>query len=522
MKSMLVPVLLAAAALAGPGPAAVPDGTPIATITIHTGNVFDLSDAQTSSWPYRAANSLHVVSKERFIRSLLLFEEGDALDHALLAETERLLRATGFLNPVTVTARAAPGGAEVVVDTRDQWTTEISFNYGKVGNQVKYGLLLSEQNFLGWGKEIGFDFTDDPERTSYTLQYGDPLFLGTRWRLRAAVKDASDGSGSRLSLVYPFFSYDTDRAGGVEWEHETLTEYLWVDGKRAVEGDARHRRARVWGGLRVVTTDLTTDRLVVGLFAEEHSFAKWRRRDGGEYADPEDRELVGFDVGWQREVDNWQVVRGFRGWTNQEDVAIGPNWEATVGFSLAALGGDVTRLPFQGRLYRGWLEGRRYGWVEARLHGRVDESEVNDVLGHLEAGVARIGEVGWRARLAVDHSHRPDRDRQLTLGANTGLRGWNPDTFDGDGRAVANLEWRRRLTGEVLHLAVLGFTAFADVGTSWGGRVGADSGGVRADAGIGLLAEITRASILRVVRFEVAFPDDGTGPVWLATSGSIF
>lgn len=518
----MIGTILLAAALAGAAPGEVASGTPIVSIVIRTGNVFDLSDPATSSWPYRTANSLHITSKERFIRSLLLFHEGDPLDYSILAETERLLRATGFLNPVTIIARPGRDGAEVVVDTRDQWTTEVSFNYGKVGNQVKYGLLLSEQNFLGWGKEVAFDFTDDPERTSYTLKYADPVFLGTRWRLRASLKDASDGTGSRFSLTYPFFSYDTDRAGGVDWEHDTLTEYLYVDGKRAVSGDASHRRARIWGGLRVVTTDITTDRLSIGLFAEEHSFAGWERRDGSDYGDPEDRDMVGFDIGWQRENDNWAVVSGFRGWTNQEDVAIGPNWEGTVGFSLAALGGDENRFPFRGRYYQGWLDGSRYQWVHAHLRGRVDESQVNSVVTHLEAGIARIGEVGWRARLALDLGYHLGRDEQLTLGANTGLRGWNPDTFDGDSRAVANLEWRHRLTGEVLHLAVFGFTGFVDVGGSWGGRVGRDSDGVRADIGVGLLAEITRASILRVIRFEVAFPDDGSGPVWLATSGSIF
>jgi len=44
---------------------------------------------------------------------------GDSLDPLRLAESELILRGTGFLNPVTISAHPAPGGAEVVVETRD-------------------------------------------------------------------------------------------------------------------------------------------------------------------------------------------------------------------------------------------------------------------------------------------------------------------------------------------------------------------------------------------------------------------
>jgi hypothetical protein len=43
-------------------------------------DIFDLSDPGTSAWPYRWANALHVLTRENFIRSLLLVREGDPLD----------------------------------------------------------------------------------------------------------------------------------------------------------------------------------------------------------------------------------------------------------------------------------------------------------------------------------------------------------------------------------------------------------------------------------------------------------
>lgn len=88
-------------------------------------------------------------------------------------------------------------------------------------------------------------------------------------------------------------------------------------------------------------------------------------------------------------------------------------------------------------------------------------------------------------RGAADLGHNPDGERQLALGADTGLRGYDLNTFDG---------------------------------TSWAARVGRSTEGWRGDVGAGLLVELTRASNVKIVRFEVAFPDRGGKPVYLVTT----
>lgn len=515
----MLPALTLAAILLGPG---VPPGTPIVAIRVMRHDVFDLAQPGTSSWPYRTANALHVLSREAFIRSLLLFKEGDRLDPAILAESERVLRATGFLSPVDITAHVVPGGAEVVVETRDQWTTEFSLNYGLAGSRQKGGVSLTEKNFLGWGKGLDLEWKTDPERSSVTLSYDDPLLLSTRWRLATSYSEASDGTTKYFALSYPFFALDTPLAGGVELRKERLREFLWAAGKKAVEGDASRQELRLWGGLRLPGGRAITNRLILGLFSDEAVFGQWQHTDGEPYAAPGDRDLAGLELTWDHQVDRWEVLRGFRAWERQEDVPLGPNWSATLGLSLPTFGGDRRRVLLGADLTLGALRGRQYSWLLANLSGRVEGTATRNVIAHLELGSARPGAVGWRARLAADVSHALDRDHQLTLGADTGLRGWDPDTFDGTSRAVLNLEWRARLTGEVLHLGVIGATVFADAGRTWGARVGADSRGVRGDIGAGLAVEITRAAILRIVRVEVAFPDNGQGPLVLLTGASLF
>jgi hypothetical protein len=500
----------------------VAPGTPIVAVRIERHDIYDLDDPSTSAWPYRWVDALHILTREEFIRSLLLFHVGDPLDPARLTESELILRGTGFLNPVHISARPVPGGAEVVVETHDQWTTGIGIDFGVSGNRRHAGGSISEDNLFGMGKSLLLDVRSDPERTSTTFRYRDFTFLHSRWQLGLEHKKSSDGSTDFFQLEYPFFAILTPRAGGVEWHREGLLEYLWSAGKRNVAGQTNTRSFEVWGGLRLPGDGILTNRLTFGVFGERALFHDWRRLDGSPYPQPQDRDLLGVEVGWEHQTLNWRVVQGFRAWLRQEDLPLGPNWQVTTGLSLPVFGGDRTRLRYHGSLTVGQLNGRTYSWLIADLSGRVEDGGLANGVTHLEVGGALTGTAGWRARVAADLGTNLDGERQLTLGADTGLRGYDPNTFDGTSRVVTNLEWRRRITGELLHVAAFGITAFADGGKTWGARVGPPTDGWRGDVGAGLLVEITRASVVRILRLEVAYPDRGKGPVFQLTSDSLF
>jgi hypothetical protein len=111
------------------------DGLPIVRIVFVRENIFDTSKPATSYWPYRAANALHVVTRERFLRSMLLLAEGDAYSEREAAESARILRSLDFLNPVYITPRKVEGGVEVLVETHDQWTLEVGAKLGLFGNR---------------------------------------------------------------------------------------------------------------------------------------------------------------------------------------------------------------------------------------------------------------------------------------------------------------------------------------------------------------------------------------------------
>jgi hypothetical protein len=517
---IVVLAVLASNPVAGEGEVAA--GTPIVEVRVVLHDVFDLDDPETSSVAYRWVNKLHVLTSERFVRSLLLFDVGDRLDPLLLAESELLLRGTGFLNPVSITVHPAAGGAAVVVETRDQWSIGVDASYDVSGGNTESGFGVEDDNFLGTGKGVALEYESDEERTSTRVGYKDRSFRGGRWKIDLQNTTASDGYARYLHVRRPFYSLTTPRAGGLEWWQESSVQHLWSNAEKAVSGDEKRRDVEAWYGVRLPGTGLRTDRLLFGAFGELARFGEWTRSDGSPYPRPEDRDLVGPEIGWEHATFRWQLVQGFRSWQRQEDLPLGPNWRVTTGLSLPALGGDRTRVRFGATFDAGRWRERTYLWSLADVTGRFESGDFTNTLTHLEVGGAVLGKAGLRLRAAADLGHRLDGERQLTLGADTGLRGYDPDTFDGTSRVIVNAEWRRRLTGEFLHVAVLGLTCFADGGKSWGARVGPSTEGWRGDAGVGLLLEITRASSVRIVRFEIAYPDRDSDPVFQITTQSLF
>jgi len=519
---ILVLVLALGGAIAAAEDAAL-DGLPIVRIVFDRHDIFDTSDPKTSSWPYRAANSLHIRSRETFLRSMLLFREGDAYSAKVAEESARLLRSLGFINPVYITADKVDGGVEVTVETRDQWSLQVGADAGLSGNRGNYGFQLQEENLVGWGKELTLSYESDVERDSWGIRYRDPNIAGSRWTAHLAYQDRSDGSLERVRFERPFYALETSRSWGGWWESESLTEYLYSESESVVEGARRTRLARAWGGLRLGGPGSLTKRLTLGWEQRQATYRDWRHSDTGQpYPQPEDLEISGPRIGYSQITDNYQVVTGFRAWSAQEDIALGPNFDINLVWSEPTFGGDIRRVVIDGTFHVAGHPGRWLLLGDAWLGGRLDEGRAHNVVVGVQATAAQIGERGFQFRLLFETSHGLDLDRQLTLGADIGLRGWDPDYFDGTGRALVNLQWRRILFRDVLELFSVGAEVFTDAGRTWDPRVGRDTDGVRADAGVGLVFDLSRFSTSNILRAEIAWPDDGSGYVISLTGQSLF
>jgi hypothetical protein len=499
------------------------DGLPIVRIVLLTYDVFDTSEPETSSWPYRAANSVHIKSTEGFVRSMLLFAEGEPYNQAAALESARLLRSLGIMNPVMISAKEVEGGVEVTVETHDQWSLQLGADAGVSGSRGNYGIQLQEENLLGWGKNLTLGYDSDVERDTRSIRYRDPNIFNRRWTADLIYELRSDGSRNRVRVERPFFALDTERAWGGWWETEELIEHLYSESESVVEGLRSEELIRGWYGIRLGADGPITRRLTVGWDRRSVQYGDWAfETDGAPYPTPDALDVSGIRVGYERIADSYEVLRGFRSWSSQEDVALGPNLSIAATVSIPAFGGDARRTLFEGAFSVGRHVDRWLVLGDVWASGRFDHSDAKDVVGGFQLVAAQVGERGFQLRLLAEDSHELDLDRQLTLGADNGLRGWDPDTFDGTGRALANAQWRTVLFRDVLHLFSVGAVVFVDAGATWDPRVGRDTGGVRSDAGVGLLFDLSRVSTTNLARIEIAWPDDGSGYVVSILGTSLF
>ncbi len=499
------------------------DGEIIVSIVFDRHNMFDTTQPETSKWFYRAANSLHIVSKEPFIRSMLLFKEGDPYSQATADECARILRSLGFINPVTISAAPVEGGVEVTVETHDQWTLEVGATLGIFGNRTGWGIEFQESNFLGRGKKFDVEYDSDVERDTLSFGYFDPNIRGTWWRADLRYASLSDGFLERVKIDRPFYSLGVRRAWGGAWERGELTEHLYSKAESVVTGPAMNTTAEAWYGMRFPGRRAVTRRFTVGFTHNHSTFGDWRWEDTlGSYPAPEDVLIDGPRFKYEQVKDQFEVVHGFRAWSIQEDVALGPNFSLGAVASLPIFGGDIDRYLFDGTFDVGLHRGRWLMLGKAWFSGRIDNGEGKNWIAGASVVVSQLGKRGFQFRALYENSHRLDRNQQLTLGADLGLRGWSPFYFDGTGRAIVNAQWRTLVVPNLFHVLTVGFVTFVDAGMTWESRVGPDTDGVRVDAGVGLMLDLTTIGLSNLARVEVGFPDDDTGPTIIITTGALF
>ncbi len=178
----------------------------VTSIDLERGTMFDPDSTGVAllAWGYRAMNVLHVRTQPSFIRRELLFEVGDCYDEFLVRESERLLDGYGFLGTALIRSEDdGRGGREVVVQTRDEWSTQVDVGvtYDERVNLEK--LEVSEENFLGHGIFAEFTHHERREIRAQSFRLSTPRLFG---RTDASIELGRDRPGRFFSqhLRYPF------------------------------------------------------------------------------------------------------------------------------------------------------------------------------------------------------------------------------------------------------------------------------------------------------------------------------
>lgn len=511
----------------------------ITSVFVDNHSIFDTRDpalGERFGWAYRLANTLHLRTREEVIRRELLFQPGDCYDPLLLRESERLLRSHGFLARVDIfPIPQADGAYHVVVDTQDEWSTQIDLRIAMEDGPSFEGGRLRELNLLGTGRTLELFYLSREANHEYGAGYRTPQLLGTRWELEMAAGRTRAGTLTSQSIAHPFVGevgrwaarqaferHDRYFGYNTRVNDEPLHLLLPVRAKN-FEMAAMGRTGRI-GDMTLFGAALSFQELHYPGGEEAIRLVEGERWDEDEPAGEEWRAPV---LSQMRAIESlrlyllfgrrgvaWVKRRGLDSMKGDQDIRLGSEFEIALGHSLPGRRHDRS-LSGTLSLYHGLETSNLLATGRVRLDGRRDGlaeggPEWEDIVAGGEAIAYWKPDPGSRhtvvLRLAGVGAWNTRTPFQTTLGGDLGVRGYERDRFPGGRLALASLEERVYFGWPFSRMLDLGGTAFLDVGRVWAGDVpfGTDSGW-KASAGVGLRGAFPAGS-RTTVRIDLAFP----------------
>ena len=439
------------------------EGWVIDSIEIDNRNIYDLEDDRYQSFLFRAANRLHVVTRERIVRQELLFAEGDRLKQILIDETARNLRLRFPLNHAWIEVEElATGRVLVRVVTVDQWSLIGGLrSINRDGNETNYRIGFEERNLIGRAQFLSFDFfarENDPDFVSLVYReprvFGRPLAIGFRYR------SDPDNSLKLGEVSRPYYSlaqrFSFEVIASI---HSRLEERFNSVGDVTARWTTAGETVELLGGFRIGPSHRKTTiradykylyKEVIG--TSEHGVDSIYHR---------------FSLGCSHAWQSFIVEKRIRGFGYTEDFALGLS--LNVGY---------------GRAFHPGLKGYYYDLAESQVTGRVkvgsnlvgaEYSRIFWLKGSREIRrqyglIFTLYNNRWQhVTWAVRSLYLLDRDGDnlnIVLGGKNGLRGYPNEFRAGDRSHVVNLESRLFFGLELLSVKI-GSALFIDIGRTW-------------------------------------------------------
>jgi hypothetical protein len=501
-------------------------GAVIGNIAIDNENIFNLDDPQDDKSLFRLADHLHFKTRASVIHHHLLFKTGDRYSRRLLDESERILRQQGYFYDAWIRAvRYHEGKVDVVVTTKDVWTLNPGFNFGRSGGTNSTGVKLEDSNILGSGADVTLSHSTNVDRRATQITVIDQHAFGTWTAVAANFADLSDGYQREFTVQRPFYALNTRWAAGAYAIHDLQTDSLWDRGHIIDQFQDMHQGGQVYAGLSQGLENGWVHRWSMGLTYDEHRFAPsttflqthpLATEPHFVYLLPQDRRFVYPWVQFDLIQDDYLRLFNHDQIGRTEDFYLGTSASVRAGFAAASRGSSSSALLFQSSATRGFRHGGSTLLLYGDFSGRVSEGKL--VNGIADASIRYyveqsknwlffttfLGTKGWRL----------DLDNQILLGGDNGLRGYPLRYQNGTARVLWSVEQRYFTDWYPFRLFRVGAAVFFDAGRVWGtAPLSQPSLGLLEDAGFGLRFGNARSGLGNVVHVDLAFPFHATGGI---------
>jgi len=489
-------------------PFEVLQGKTIRNIRVQQINVFNENDPDENNRIYRLLNKLHITTREKVIRSQLLFKSGDKVNYKNLEETARNLRTRNYLTNAHVFPEQVCGDdVDVVVITQDSWVLEPQVSFSHESSNNESGFAISDGNVLGTGNAFKIGYEENELRKTISYDFSNPYFLNKQIAVHALYEDTSDGRNMLLTVARPFYSLDTPRAMGIQYSD--LSQVEEIRSHDDVINSFRHRAIdnEIYYGLATDINSTFTQRWVAGVTHEEDSFFV---NDDTLQSIPERDKAVYPWIEYQYLQNQYGVFKNLNQIQRPEDISTGQTVKARLGFAGTAFGNpdDVLRYKIT---YGNIIEkaNTHILEMEAILDGRqhlgIESLDPNLLTSTVAYHYLINDKNRWYVRAEFGVGDYLPQYKELTVGGITGLRGYPVDYLRGRKRYVFSVERRYFSDIHIFNLLRVGGVVFVDAGKAWGLPTEVNSP-LLSNVGVGLRLSSTKVRIGNIVHIDVAMP----------------
>ena len=502
---------------------------------------------------YHGVNEFKASTAEFVVRRELFFNEGEEYDQFKIDESLRNLRNQRFLREVTLETKFDGQYVDITIIAQDTWTLIPQLGFSKGDGRDRLAVGIVDSNFLGLGKRTELMYREDNNRKSLEGVYDDPRFMGENLALLAAVFDRNDGAryvGSIGRPIRTLLDRSSWKTGG---EYADVVGLLWANGSEDYIFRRKDSRINLEYALAEGDPKFTREWYTFGYFYDRSEFEQADLEDYNDLdLDPEEvsndparladnRRFTGPSLKYEKVVPNFVSMNYIDRFERYEDYNLGPTSSLTTQFA-PEMAGSLENAAILSINRSDGIKFDATSFIRGEIGGssRFTSDGAENYLGRAELKYYRVldttpypllnfGTHTLAAGLHLEIGGDFDGDRQLLLGADTGLRGYEARSFAGDKRFILNLEDRVHIANDVFQLFNIGAAVFADIGGAADGSVNDLFGyNTYTNVGAGLRLGFPRASGSRILRIDVALPlrdspeEDRFSPRVMVTGGQAF
>ncbi len=498
-------------------------GLVIDTIVVITHNVFGAEEARSNTL-FRIANAIRFTTRTSVARRELLFKQGEVYDSAIVAESERNLRALGIFRDAVIDSSTVDGKLVVTVQTFDGWSTQLNLNGRFTGGTFTWAAGLAEQNFLGSATLVNVSYRKDVDRTAIRISTRLRRAFGSRIAASGYYETLSDGRRGGWAVGSPFRSFSDRRSLQLIGARADQRVLKFVT-RSALDQDTipYQRRAFLNRISAAVAPIATTSRYVrIGISAQIKREEFLLQRDTGLAVPDTVTATIGTFVEYGRA--NFKVVTHYNGFAQEEDLNLSTRVRVSGWIAPSAFGYERTGIGPRVNVHTG--VSLPFGFLRASfLAGGLFTSAGLDsgrVAVSMTLGSQFFDRQATFLNVQAGILERPAPGREFDLGHGIGPRSFGPHSLTGDRAFWGTFEHRVFLVDEFLGLLGLGAAGFVDYGGAWfEGLAEPQYGG---NVGFGLRIGATRATGINVGRFDLGyrFGDGWSGNRWAFSIGRGF